>query len=270
MSNFFINEKGQAQASGTVKLTKKDFENNHHIGVYWLGGGGAMINSFGTILMIDPLLMGFDMPLLIDMVAKPDEIAKVDGYFVSHVDNDHYSRPTLSALAPVTKEVHTSHYVASLMKEERGVNAYGHTWGDEVQIGEVHVRLTPADHNWQSEFEEYNYRVWEKEEYLGFYVTTHDKKIWYVGDSRLMEEQLQMEEPDVILFDFADNEFHIGLKNAYKLADTYPDSKLILIHWGTVDAPEMTPFNGNPENVIKNVVNPERVIVLKPGEEFIL
>ena len=27
MNNYFINEKGQAQVTGTVKLTKKDFEN---------------------------------------------------------------------------------------------------------------------------------------------------------------------------------------------------------------------------------------------------
>lgn len=268
--SFFINDKGQAQAARTVKLSKKDFEDNNHIGIYWLGGGGAMINSFGTIIMIDPLLKGFDMPLLIDMVAETDDIERVDGYFVSHVDNDHYSRPTLTDLASVTGEVHTSHYVASLMKDECGVEAYGHTWWDEVNIGEVNVRFTPADHNWQSEFDEYNYRTWEKEEYFGFYITTRGKRIWYVGDSRLMDEQLNMEAPDVILFDFADNEYHIGLKNAYKLANTYPDSTLILIHWGTVDAPEMTPFNGNPDNVIKNVVNPERVIVLKPGEEFVL
>lgn len=118
MSNYFINEKGQAQAAETVKLTKKDFQNNHRIGIYWLGGGGAMINSFGTIIMIDPVLKGFDMPLLIDMVAETDEIEKIDGYFVSHVDNDHYSRPTLIDVASVTKEVHASHYVASLMKDE--------------------------------------------------------------------------------------------------------------------------------------------------------
>lgn len=270
MKSYFINEKGQAQPKGIVKLTDKDFENNNHIGIYWLGGGGAMINSFGTIIMIDPLLEGFDMPLLIDMVAKPSEIKRVDGYFVSHVDNDHYSRPTLVDLASITKEVHASNYVASLMKEECGVAAYGHTWSDEVEINDVKVKFTPADHNWQNDLEEFNYRVWSKEEYNGFYITTNSRKIWYVGDSRLMKEQLQMEEPDVILFDFANNEYHIGLDNAYKLANTYPNSKLILIHWGTVDAPEMTPFNGNPDNVINNVINPERVIVLKPGEEYVL
>ena len=85
-----------------------------------------------------------------------------------------------------------------------------------------------------------------------------------------MEEQLNMEEPDVILFDFSDNEYHIGLENAYLLANTYSNSKLILIHWGTVDAPEQTPFNGNPQNIIDNVINSDRVIILAPGEEYVL
>lgn len=267
---FFINEKGQAQPAETVHLTKKDFENNGHIGIYWLGGGGAMVNAFGTVIMIDPLLTGFDMPLLIDTVAAPEEIDHVDGYFVSHVDNDHYSRETLKKLKAVTKEVHASYYVASLMKEECDVHAVGHTWHDVVQIGDVSVEFTPADHDWQSSFESYNYRTWDKKEYNGFYIRTHAKKIWYVGDSRLMDEQLNMEAPDAILFDFSDNEFHIGLKNAYKLANAYPEAKLLLVHWGTVDAPDQTPFNGNPQNVLDNVVNPERVVVLLPGEEYVL
>lgn len=269
-NKFFINEKGQAQAAKTVHLTKKDFENNGHIGIYWLGGGGAMVNAFGTVILIDPLLEGFDMPLLIDSVAKPEKIERVDGYFVSHVDDDHYSRATLKDLKTVAKEVHASYYVASLMKEECGVNAVGHTWHDVVHINDVSVEFTPADHDWQSSFESYNYRKWDKKEYNGFYIRTHGKKIWYVGDSRLMDEHLNMEAPDVILFDFSDNEFHIGLKNTYKLANTYPNAKLILVHWGTVDAPDQTPFNGNPQHVLDNVVNPDRVVIPAPGEEYVL
>ena len=64
------------------------------------------------------------------------------------------------------------------------------------------------------------------------------------GDSRLLEEHLHMSAPDVILFDFADNDWHITLKGAIQLANTYPNSDLICIHWGCVDAPDMTPFNG--------------------------
>lgn len=270
MSNFFINPKGQAQAGATKHLTKNDFINQNHIGIYWLGGGGAMINSYGTILMIDPLLKGFDMPLLINMAAETEEIDHIDGYFVSHVDNDHYSRPTLRDLKDKTKEIHTSYYVASLMKEECGADAMGHTWHDLVKIHDVSVEFTPADHNWQNDIKKYNYRVWDKKEYFGFYLRTHGKKIWYVGDSRLMESQLKMEEPDVILMDFSDNVYHIGLENAYVLANTYPNSKLILIHWGTVDAPEQSAFNGNPQNILDHVVNPDRVVILAPGEKYIV
>lgn len=83
-----------------------------------------------------------------------------------------------------------------------------------------------------------------------------------------MKEQLEMEEPDVILLDLSNNEYHIGFENACVLANNYPNSKLILIHWGTVDAPDQTPFNGNPQDILDNVKNPERVVVLVPGKEF--
>ena len=43
-------------------MTKKDFEDQGNTRVYWLGSGGAMINDHGTVIMIDPLLEGFDMP----------------------------------------------------------------------------------------------------------------------------------------------------------------------------------------------------------------
>lgn len=263
-----ISKSGQAMADETVRMTGKDFEADSTTSVYWLGGGGAMINSRGTVIMIDPLLKGFDMPLLIDMPIDPKDVPRVDAVFISHVDNDHYSRETCRELKPVCGAYHTSYYVASLLKEECGIDGIGHDIGDHVQINDVDIELTPADHAWQNMVEKYNYRVWEDREYCGFYVTTRDAKIWYVGDSRLMESQLHMTPPDVMLFDFTDQEVHIGLENAYVLAAAYPDAKLILIHWGTVDAPDYAAFNGNPQNMIDHVVNPERVYVLAPGERF--
>lgn len=35
-----------------------------------------------------------------------------------------------------------------------------------------------------------------------------------------------------------------------------------------MDAPNDKAFNGNPQNILDNVVNPERVIVLAPGQEY--
>ena len=109
------NEKGQAVAPKTVTRTKKGFEDQGNTRVYWLGGGGAMINDHGTVIMIDPLLEGFDMPLLIDMPIDVKDVPHVDAILVSHVDNDHYSRPTCRDLKDVCKEYHSSYYVASLL-----------------------------------------------------------------------------------------------------------------------------------------------------------
>ena len=40
-----MNEKGQMVAPATINMTANDFKENNGTSVYWLGGGGAMINS---------------------------------------------------------------------------------------------------------------------------------------------------------------------------------------------------------------------------------
>lgn len=77
-----------------------------------------------------------------------------------------------------------------------------------------------------------------------------------------------MPNPDVILLDFSDNAYHITLDGAGKLANAYPQAELICIHWGSVDAPDMNTFNGNPEDLLSRVVNPQRVHAMRPGEAF--
>ncbi|WP_305084853.1 hypothetical protein [uncultured Dubosiella sp.] len=50
------NAKGQAVAPAAVPMTKKEFETDGQTRVYWLGGGGAMIHSRDTNVLIDPIL----------------------------------------------------------------------------------------------------------------------------------------------------------------------------------------------------------------------
>ena len=88
------------------------------------------------------------MSLLIDMPIDVKDVPHVDAILVSHVDNDHYSRPTCRDLKDVCKEYHSSYYVASLMKEECGLDGIGHDIGDHLQINDIDVELTPADHAW--------------------------------------------------------------------------------------------------------------------------
>jgi L-ascorbate metabolism protein UlaG (beta-lactamase superfamily) len=85
-----------------------------------------------------------------------------------------------------------------------------------------------------------------------------------------MPEHLSMPPPDAILFDWSDSEWHFTFEGAVKLANTYPNTLLLLNHWGSVDAPDFAPFNADPEQLKKRVVNPERIRVLAPGEPFTL
>ncbi len=263
-----INEKGQAMPERTEPIAREAFLEIPGTQIRWLGNAGAMINSRGTVLMIDPVLSGFDMPLLIDVPVTEAAVPHLDAILLTHCDNDHYSRKTCRELAPVTDSFHAPRYVAGLLQKELGIAGQGHGIGDHFAVGGVSVKLTPAWHNWQNESPKHHTRDFAEEDYCGFWIDTPDGSIWAIGDSRLLEEQLHMPVPDAILFDFSDSSWHIGLDGAVRLAAAYPDTPLILWHWGSVDAPEWKEFNGNPEKLRGMLVNPQRVVVLNPGEAY--
>lgn len=257
----------QARAPKTQPFGQEAFAPQENTVIRWLGNAGALINSRGTTLMIDPLLEGFDLPLLIDMPVEPGSVSSLDAVLLTHSDNDHFSRATCRALGDRCREYHAPRYVASLVRE-MGLNGVGHGIGEIFSVGDVRVTLTPADHAWQNDTPGLAGRVFQREDFCGFWLETKDGCIWAVGDSRLLPEHLAMNTPDAILFDFSDNSWHIGLENAVKLAGAYPETPLILWHWGSVDAPDMDPFNGDPEELKRRIVNPERALVLAPGEPF--
>lgn len=259
----------QAKAPGPIPFGREAFQKQSDTIVRWLGGAGALINCRGTVLLIDPVLEGFDMPLLVESPLKVEDVPHVDAILLTHSDNDHFSRDTCRDLGPVCGAYHAPEYVAGLVRD-LGLPGKGHPIGDKFTVGPVEVLLTPADHAWQNDVPGAADRVFQKEDFCGFWLNTPDGTIWAVGDSRLMEEHLHMPAPDLMLFDFSDSEWHIGFENALRLAAAYPDTPLLLWHWGCVDAPDMTPFNGDPEQLKAKIVNPDRVLVLAPGQVWTL
>jgi len=263
-------KKFQATAPPTQSFGKEAFGPSDKTTIRWLGMAGFFINSRGTTFMIDPLLEGYDMPLLRDFPIKTKSVPRLDAVFATHSDNDHYSVETFHDLASVTKEFHSTVYVDSLMKNE-GFPSFGHYIGDTFHFGNVSARLTLADHAWQNNFPKPGQRYYEPGDACGFWFNTPDGSIWALGDSKFMQEQLYMPTPDVILFDYSeDAAFHSGLEGAVKIANAYPNTPIILGHWGFVDAADFIPFNGNPQNLKNKVVNPERIYVLAPGRPFTL
>lgn len=258
----------QAVAPATLPIDPSAFEPSDCTTLRWLGNAGLLINARGVLIMADPLLEGFDMPLLIQMPIRAADVPRLDAMLVTHADGDHFSRETCEALCGRCGAFHSTRYVASLMRET-GLPCAGHGAGDRFAVGSVQVEVTPADHAWQNDLGGYD-RVFLPEDACGFYLRTQDGAIWLPGDSRLMPEHLQMPKPDVILFDFSNDSWHIGLEGALKLAGAYPEALLLLSHWGTVDAPDMAPFNADPKDLYARVVNPGRVRLLAPGEPLTL
>jgi L-ascorbate metabolism protein UlaG (beta-lactamase superfamily) len=263
-------KKYQATAPPTRPFGKEAFQASNTTTIRWLGMAGFLINCRGTTFMIDPLLEGYDMPLLRHFPIKTKDVPRLDAIFATHSDNDHYSVETFRDLAPVTKLFHSTIYVDSLMKNE-GFRSFGHFIGDTFRVGKVSIRLTLADHAWQNNFPKPGQRYYEPGDACGFWFNTPDGSIWAPGDSRFNQEQLHMPEPDAILFFYSEDAlYHSGLEGAVKIANAYPNTPLILGHWGFVDAADFTPFNGDPKNLSRRVVNPQRIIVLAPGQPFTL
>lgn len=148
--------------------------------------------------------------------------------------------------------------------------SFGHNIGDEFQVGNLRIKLTPADHDWQNSFPGTADCFFQKEDSAGFWINTPDGSIWVSGDTRLLPAHLTMPTPDAIFFDFSDSEFHFTLEGAIKLANAYPETPLLLCHSGTIDAPDFAPFNGDPEDLKGRVVNPDRIVLLAPGEAYTL
>jgi L-ascorbate metabolism protein UlaG (beta-lactamase superfamily) len=260
----------QARAPQTQPFGAEAFEAADQTVLRWLGMAGFLINSRGTTVMVDPLLGDFDMPVMIEFPITAADVPKLDAILVTHSDNDHYSVPTCRNLAAVTSEYHSTNYVSSLMEQE-DLPAHGHGIGEHFEIGPVRVEVTPADHAWQNAFPGASDRVFEMEDCCGFWLETPDGTIWAPGDSRLIRDHhLRMPVADAMLFDFSDSEWHFGLDGAIEMANAYPETPLLLYHWGSVDAPDFPPFNGDPASLPSRVVNPERIVVLAPGEPFVL
>ena len=71
-----------------------------------------------------------------------------------------------------------------------------------------------------------------------------------------------------MLFDFSDSEWHFGLDGAVEMANAYPDTPLLLYHWGSVDAPDFPPFNGDPATLYRPGHQPRPDPGAGPGEPY--
>ena len=67
----------QARAPQTQPFGAEAFEAADTTVLRWLGMAGFLINSRGTTLMVDPLLGGFDMPVMIEFPIAANDVPEL-------------------------------------------------------------------------------------------------------------------------------------------------------------------------------------------------
>lgn len=276
-------EKAQPKARQTIFLTSQDFENHNETAVYWLASAGVMINSHGTILMIDPVLAyigeqpmvseTFDL-LLVPTPIQPEKVPKCDAVLYTHMDKDHLSEATLQRLkwgtdpdfyVPSTMVLNQLKFYGVAPKKRRIIDD-----GEVLEIGNVKVERTIARHAWQVIDPEHYDWQYGSMDCCGYKIVTPDGIIWVPGDTQLLPEHLTMTDVDVMFIDFARSDSHFGEQSALKLVNTLTDADLIMYHYGTFDMPGLPEFGADPEDVRNQIIHSERFHDLAPGEKYIL
>jgi L-ascorbate metabolism protein UlaG (beta-lactamase superfamily) len=131
---------------------------------------------------------------------------------------------------------------------------------------EIQIEPTPADHPWQLQNPSRG-KPFRQGDCCGFILNTLDGRLFFPGDTRLMEEHLCQRDICFLALDVSICPYHLGHTAAIRLANIYQDALLVPLHYGTYDAPDKEAHLGDPADVFVHVVNAEqRVHILAPGE----
>jgi L-ascorbate metabolism protein UlaG (beta-lactamase superfamily) len=257
------------------------FKPSRRTRLWWLTNAGFLINARGTLAMIDPVIsLDSDaaqtsetgMRLLVALPLDAGEVPRLDVVLYTHADDDHFARTTARTLfdtgalfmgpPPVAREVDEMG-----LPQQRIRTA---SVEETVQIGHVSITPTPADHPWQLIDPEQWGKPWEPGDCVGYVIDTPDGRIWCPGDTRLLDQHVQMSDVDVLLLEVGRNEYHLGVDNAARLANILDPPHIIPYHWGTYGSPEHGAYSGDPAEVRERLRNPDAFHVLAPGEAFVL
>ncbi len=271
----------QVSASPSQHIGRDVFKRARGTALWWLTNAGFLINSRGMLAMIDPVIsVDPDAPqtsetgmrLLVALPLEAAEVPRLDVVLYTHADDDHFARTTAQTLfgvgalfvgpPPVAREL------AKMGLSRQRVRT---ALADEaIEVEQVSITPTPADHPWQLRDPERFGQPWKPEDCCGYLLDTPDGRLWCPGDTRLMDEHVQMKGVDVLLLDVGRSEYHLGVDAGARLANILDPPHIIPYHWGTYDAPEHEAYNGDPEEVRERLHNPDAFHLLAPGQEFIL
>jgi L-ascorbate metabolism protein UlaG (beta-lactamase superfamily) len=223
----------------------------------WLGMAGVLINARGTILLVDPLIsMGKNgdplvcesgYRLKIPFPIEAHQVPRTDVVLYTHADHDHFGPKTAQVFAKRLDCRFVAPLPVASLLSDLGVST------DRIDIARdfesiwlagVEITVTPALHDWQEE------NPWGRGDCCGYLIKTQDGTIWHPGDTRLIDPLLEIQEVDVLFFDVAAVDAHLGPEGSARLARSSGAEALVAYHYGTFDLPPGTFGSCNPEDSI--------------------
>jgi len=226
----------------TIPINESFFRKRDDTIFTWLGMAGALINCRGTIIFIDPLISyGIDNEtcetgnrLLVPLPVTADNVPKADIVCYTHADSDHYAEKTARILnsrlepkficpGPVLEKLNEIG-----IEEERTIKIRDFA---SYKFDNVEIVITPALHDWQET------DPWQREDCCGYLIKTPEGTIWHPGDTRLIPELEEIKNVDVLFFDVAAVDSHLGPEGSARIAATSGAKAMIAYHYGTFDLP---------------------------------
>ncbi|MBI5009356.1 MAG: MBL fold metallo-hydrolase [Bacteroidia bacterium] len=232
----------QKEKLKTVPIQNSFFDKRDDTIFAWLGMAGAVINCRGTIILIDPLISyGADERkcetgdrLLVPHPVTADRIPKTDFVCYTHADSDHYAEKTAGILNKRFSPVFICPSVIAEKLKKLGVEERRLVKIKDFATypaGNAEIYITPALHDWQK------VDPWKREDCCGYLIKTPDGNIWHPGDSRLILELEEIKNVDILFFDVAAVDSHLGPEGSARLAKTSGAKAMIAYHYGTFDLP---------------------------------
>jgi L-ascorbate metabolism protein UlaG (beta-lactamase superfamily) len=268
----------QVTAKAPVPIEPSFFDLKDCTEVAWLAGAGFAVNCRGTVIFIDPLMMTkpedpsvseAGLKLKIPYPLTAGEVPRVDYVLYTHGDIDHLGPLTAKALAN-----HHPTFVGPppvfVKLTQLGIDPNHITvcrTGDPVQCLDVTLEITPADHPWQLQDPVRCGKPYRAGDCCGFILNTPDGRLFFPGDTRLMEDHLRIRDIQLLALDVSTCEYHLNHTSAAVLANHLSDACVLPLHFGTYDCPEKGAHCGDPEDVFAKITNGEiRGLRVAPGE----
>jgi L-ascorbate metabolism protein UlaG (beta-lactamase superfamily) len=200
--------------------------------VTWLGHATALLELDGTRVLTDPVLRERVGPLVrIAAPVSPGAIEHVDCVLLSHLHADHADLPSLrnvAAAAPVVAPRHAAQWL-----RRAGVEVVHElSPGDEILIGRLRVRGTPAIHASRRR------PLGPSAQPIG-YVVTGSRSVYFAGDTDLFPEMVKLRKRvHVALLPVwgwgrGVGPGHLDPDRAARAAAIISPEVAIPIHWGT-------------------------------------